>query len=1156
MALDLKKTEKEILDFWEDHKIFQKSVDNRKGKESFVWFEGPPTTNAPPGIHHLLSRVYKDLFCRYKTMQGFYVLRKGGWDTHGLPVEIQVEKELGLKNKKEVEEYGITKFNKKAKESVWKYLAEWEKFTREIGFWVDLDDPYITYDPKYIESLWNIISEINKRGLLFKDFRVVPYCSHCGTPLSSHEVALGYKEVEEPAVYIKFKVKGEKNVYILSWTTTPWTLPGNVALAVGEDMDYVKVEINNEKLILAKKRYDDLNLGGKVIEEMKGKDLVGVEYEPLFDIPKLKSDTSYKVYSADFVTTEDGSGVVHTAVMYGVEDFDLGTKVDLPKIHTVNEEGKFMDDVGHGLSGLYVKSNETEKKITEYLEENNLLFKKELYKHDYPFCWRCTNPLLYYATESWFVRMTAVKEQLLKNNQEINWVPSHIKEGRFGEWINNVRDWVFSRKRFWGTPLPIWECNKCDKYKVIGSLQELEENLHSPKNIFYGMRHGFSEKNIKTNFVASKLEFDTYDLLDEGKETAKKGAKRLEKDGGIDIIYTSPFRRSKQTAEIIAKHFGVDLIVDDRLGELDHGSACEGKTHFACMKEGQVPNMHTKFGDGESWAQVKARMMNLIKEINTIHKGKRILVVSHGDPLWMLQGALRHYSDEEILKHKEDIFSKEGEITPLEYKDYPYNDDGDLDLHRPYVDEIELKCESCGTKIKRVEEVADVWFDSGSMPYAQWHYPFENKDIFNEQFPADFIAEGIDQTRGWFYTLLAVSTLLGLGPAFKNVISNGLVLDSKGKKMSKTKGNAVNPNDVMDKYGADSARWHFYTINPVGESKLYAIKDVQDKMRGFIMTLLNSMRFFELYHKEGVGQSHGDVGDSVLDRWIVSRLNSLISDVTEKMEEYDATSAARIIEDFSTEDLSKWWIRRSRERFQNPKTDKDFEEALKTLRFVLLELDKLIAPFIPFLAEHLHIRLHPGSSPGTESVHLHDWPGANPKKIDKSLEDKMDFIRDIVTQGLAIRKEKQIKVRQPLSVVLIRSNRFNEIESELLDLVKDELNVKKIEYEKIDVDLEVELDLDITPGLRHEGWAREFARQIQEMRKEGGYEYDEEVFVKWHTDDSELADAIQKHSESITKKTVLNELIQGALDSDKKSYDVERDFNIAEGKKIQIAIRK
>ena len=1152
MALDLKKTEKEVLDFWEKNKIFEKTVERRKGGKPFIFFEGPPTANGLPGIHHFLARVYKDIFPRYKTMRGFYVTRKGGWDTHGLPVEIQVEKELGLKNKKEVEEYGISKFNKKAKESVWKYLAEWEKFTRDVGFWIDLDDPYITYEPKYIESLWSIIKEFDKRDLLYKDFRVVPYCSHCGTPLSSHEVALGYKEVEETAVYIKFRVKGEKDTYILSWTTTPWTLLGNVALAVGEDIDYVKVEIDDEKLILAKARYEALDLGGKILEEMKGRDLVGTEYDPLFDIPQLQSDTSYKVYSADFVTTEDGSGVVHTAVMYVVEDFDLGIKVGLPKVHTVNEEGNF-EGVGYDLDGLWVKSDEVEEKITKYLEDNNFLFKSGLYKHDYPFCWRCDSPLLYYAADSWFVRMTAVKDQLLKNNQEINWVPSHIKEGRFGEWLHNVRDWVFSRKRFWGTPLPVWQCEECDYKKVVGSLEELEKNAFKPKNIFYGMRHGFSEKNVKTNFVASKLEHDTYNLLPKGEERAKKEAEKLEKEGGIDIVYTSPFKRTKQTAEIVAKHFGAEIFVDDRLGEIDHGSECEGKTHFVCLKEGQVPTFETRFGDGESWSQLRTRMMEAIKEINNTHEGKKILIVSHGDPLWILNGALNNYSGKEILEHKDKLYSEVGEVNLLNYRNYPYNDDGELDLHRPYVDEIELKCENCEGKVKRVEDVCDVWFDSGSMPYAQWHYPFENKDKFKEQFPADYIAEGIDQTRGWFYTLVAVATALGLGPAFKNVISHGLVLDDKGKKMSKTKGNVVDPNDAMDKFGADTIRWYFYTVNSAAESKLFAMKDVQAKMRGFMMTLLNSVRFLELYVKDDVGQAHGDVGDAILDRWIVSKLNSLISDATDKLEEYDATSAARMIEDFVIEDLSKWWIRRSRGRFQNPKSDEDYAKALKTLRFVLLELDKIIAPFTPFLAENLHKRLHFGSSPGTESVHMHDWPGVDRRVIDKTLEEKMDFVRDIVTEGLAIRKDKQIKVRQPLAKFHVKSNRFGELESELLDLVKDELNVKEVTYKKADIDLEVDLDTEITAGLRHEGWAREFMRQIQEMRKEGGYKYDEKVYVKWNTEDDVLAGAIRNYQDAAVQKTVLKELSEGKIEG---VYDVEREFDIETGRKIQIAIKK
>lgn len=1156
MSVDFRKLEKEVLEFWEKKGIFEKSLEQRIGGKNFVFFEGPPTANGLPGIHHFLGRAYKDLFCRYKAMQGFYVLRKAGWDTHGLPVEIQVEKELGLKNKKEVEEYGIGRFNKKAKESVWKYKDEWERFTKEMGFWIDMKHPYVTYDPKYIESLWNILKEMHNRNLLYKDFRVVPYCPHCGTPLSSHEVALGYRSIEESAVYIKFRLKDESDTYILSWTTTPWTLPGNVALAVGKDIEYVKVEKDDEKYILAKARYEALEIEGKILEEMKGSELVGLEYEPLFDVPQLKSDKSYRVYAADFVTTEDGSGIVHTAVMYGEDDFNLGSEIGLPKFHTVTEEGKFIEGLGGGLDGLNVKSAEAEEKITEYLDNKNLLFKKGLYEHDYPFCWRCGTPLLYYATESWFIKMTEVKKKLLENNKKINWVPDHIQEGRFGEWLNNVRDWVLSRKRFWGTPLPIWECQSCGSNKVIGSLEELSENIFQSKNVIYGMRHGFSEKNVKSSLIASKLESDTYNLLEEGKEQARATAKKLEKEGGIDIIYASPFKRTKQTAEEVAKYFGIELFVDDRLGELDHGSECEGQTHYVCIKEGLKPTFNTKFGDGESWMDVKRRMMEALKEINATHQGKRILIVSHGDPLWVLQGTLRNLDNEEILDNRDELYQREAEVKLLDFKYYPYNEDGELDLHRPYVDDVVLGCDECGERMERIEDIADVWFDSGSMPYAQWHYPFENKDVFKKQFPADFISEGMDQTRGWFYTLLAVSTALGLGPAYKNVVSFGLVLDEKGKKMSKSKGNVVSPKEVMDQFGTDTARWHFYTLNPAGETKLYSLKDVQERLRGFTMILLNSIRFLELYVKNHMGQEHGDTGKSVLDKWIVSKLNSLIHKTTDSLERYDATSAARMIEEFTVEDLSKWWIRRSRDRFQNPKTEDEYNDALKTLRFVLLELNKLIAPFTPFLAEHLHMRLHAGSSPGTESVHLHDWPGVNKKMIDEKLESKMDFIRDAVTKGLAVRKEKQIKVRQPLNEILIKSNQFKEIEDDLLELIKDELNIKNAVYEKSDQLLEVELDMEMTPLLLHEGWAREFMRQIQEMRKEGGYKYDDKVFVKWHSEDEELSEAIRKHLSDIVSKNVLESLEEGNIEVDKEAYDVKREVEIDKQRKIIVGVKK
>ena len=614
--------EKKVLDFWEDRKIFEKSLEARKKAKRFVFFEGPPTANGLPHIGHFLTRVYKDLFCRYKTMRGFFVLRKAGWDTHGLPVEIEVEKELGFKNKKDIEQYGIDKFNKKAKESVWKYKNEWEQMTRRMGFWLDMSDPYITYENKYIESLWAIIKKIWDKNLLYLAHRVVPFCTRCGTPLSSHEVAQGYKKVKERSVYLKFKIKpGQKigngkstnNTYILAWTTTPWTLPGNVALAVGTNIDYAMVGSGENVFIIANDLKDKVlgEVNSKNIEfSLKGSGLIGLEYEPLFDIKELKSDKSYKIYDADFVSTEDGTGVVHTAVMYGEDDYVLGTKMGLPKFHTVDEQGKFIH-VSPELDGLYVKSRETEDKVIGILEKNNNLLKQEDYEHDYPFCWRCGTPLLYYAKESWFIKMSSVNKELLKNNQKVNWVPEHIKEGRFGQWLKEGKDWAFSRERYWGTPLPIWKCRDCPEMLVAGSLDDLEKHRHKPRNEFLVLRHGHSEKNgndHQPEIISSRLDQDKYHLTTEGKEQIHKIAKRLKKSGGVDVIISSPFLRTKETSHIIAEELGKKFHLDERIKEFDHGLMCEGKNQHVCGLQDEKRQWDKNYGDGESWKELRRRM--------------------------------------------------------------------------------------------------------------------------------------------------------------------------------------------------------------------------------------------------------------------------------------------------------------------------------------------------------------------------------------------------------------------------------------------------------------------------------------------------------------------------------------------------------------------
>jgi len=1152
-VLNFPKKEKEILHFWKTSKIFEKSLDARRKAKRFVFFEGPPTANGKPGVHHFLGRSFKDLYGRYKTMRGFYVLRKAGWDTHGLPVEIEIEKELGFKNKKDIEHYGVEKFNKKAKESVWKYKAEWEKMTNQMGFWLDMSDPYITYENNYIESLWAIIKKIWDKKLLYLAHKVVPFCVRCGTPISSHEVAQGYRRITDKSVFVKFKVKSLKfkDAYILAWTTTPWTLPGNVALAVGESIKYqvVSIKEKDEKYILAKDRVNEvIKEEHKVISEITGKDLVGLEYKPLFKVKELKSDKSYKVYDADFVSTVEGTGVVHTAVMYGEDDYELGTKVGLPKFHTVNEAGKFVH-VDDELNGLYVKDKKTDDLIIKRLEKNDNLFKIEDYEHDYPFCWRCDEPLLYYAKNSWFIKMSALRGQLLKNNQKINWVPAHMKEGRFGQWLSEVKDWALSRERYWGTPLPVWECSNCEEKKVIGSLEDLENNSVGRGNKYFLLRHSLStrdEESSKT-IISSNLEKDHYHLTEKGKKKAQETAEKLVKMGEVDLIYSSPFLRTLETAEIAAKLLHIDIHKDDRLREVAHGASCEGKDHTTCSFKDERDTLNRKHDDGESWNDVRKRIVDFMNDIDSKHTGKRILIVSHGDPLFLLKFMAGGLSGSEAITAKRkkghSLYPQAASLAKMEWKHLPRDEYGELDFHRPFIDKIYLKCTGCKAVMKKVPDLVDAWFDSGAMPFAQWHWPFENKKIFEEQFPADFIVEGVDQTRGWFYTLLATSTLLNEGAPYKNVISLGHVLDDKGLKMSKSKGNVISPFEVMDRYGADAARWYFYTINSPGESKLFSMKDVESQLYGFISSLQNSLRFYELYSSDQELTTDNQKSKNLLDKWILSRLNRLIMRVTDGLDKYEVTQSARAIEKFVINDLSNWWLRRSRKR----------KEALGMLKFLLFEISKIVAPFMPFSAEDIWRRLTNNQQPTTnnpESVHLSDWPKVNKKAIDDKLEKQMEEVKNIVTSGLAQRKKKQIKVRQPLRSVTVSASKNYHLDLE--KLILDELNVKEIKYDTSQKELILDTELD--QSLINEGYARELIRQIQDMRKEAKYSLDDRVYAQWHSSDKELSGAINHWSDEIKKETLLNKFVNSPHDD--KVYDIEKEVQIAPGRKVWIGIKK
>jgi len=1089
----LPELEKETLSFWNKKKIFLKSLKQTAKNKKFVFYEGPPSANGRPGLHHVLARSFKDIICRYKTMQGFNVPRQAGWDTHGLPVEIQVEKSLGLKSKKDIENLvpgnkreSIIFFNQKCRESVWQYRDLWENLTNRMGYWLEMENPYITYDSKYIESLWWIFKKISDKGLLYQGHKVIPWCPRCGTGLSSHEIAQGYKTVTENSVYIKFKLLPKQKIdkfstdektYILSWTTTPWTLPGNVALAIGEKIKYIAVRTpKKELLILAKNLWNKNLFEGKIEKEFSGKELLSLKYKPFFNIKELISSSSYQIYPADFITTEDGTGIVHTAVMYGEDDYQLGTKFNLPAIHTVSEDGKFKSIVPE-FSGLPVKNTDTENKIISYLKKNNFLLKTVPYKHEYPFCWRCDSPILYFARSSWFIKMSSLRKELQKNNEKINWVPAHIKEGRFGEWLKETKDWAISRERYWATPLPIWQCKK-GHLSIISSLEELDEKSFFSGNEFIIMRHGEAESNVKK--ILSSSPENNHHLTEKGKKEVLFAAKKLKKEN-IDIIISSDILRAKETAAIIKKELKInEVIFDSRLREINFGEwNNQSNNLYEKISKTKYEHFSESAPQGETLRQVKERVITALKDINNRYKNKKILIIGHGDPLFVMAGAALGLSDKEIsLEKKYDL--KTAEFKKISLKNYPLSDAGNLDLHRPFIDEIFLKCAKCGEKMERVKELADVWFDSGAMPFAAINYPFENRPLIekNKFFPADYISEGIDQTRGWFYTLLAVSTIIKNSTPFKNVICLGLIHDKNGQKMSKSRGNIIDPWEMMDKYGADSLRWYLYTLNDPGDAKNFNEEDLKKISQNVFGILKNCLIYWLTYGTKNIKSSARL--SHPLDLWLSSRQNQTISEVTSFLEKYDIIHAGKSIESFIN-DLSRWYIRRSRGRFQNPENKSDTSSASKILFEALLALSKLIAPFAPFFSEFLYQSLAKHSkSKFKESIHLENWLKTAGKSDNKKLLENMETIRRLASLALAERETAGIKIRQPLKELKIEKINISPV---LLEILKDEVNVKSITFtSKLPKEKEVELDINITPELKKEGAIRELIRAIQSLR--------------------------------------------------------------------------
>ncbi len=855
--LDVNRMESKVLRHWQDRDIFHKSMSQREGMPEYIFFEGPPTANGKPGVHHVLARAFKDIFPRYKTMRGFHVSRRGGWDTHGLPVEIEVEKKLGFTNKQQIEEYGIEKFNALCRESAFAYIQEWERLTDRIGYWVDLETAYVTYENYYIESVWWILKNFWEKNLLYQGYKVVPYCPRCGTPLSDHEVAQGYRDATDPSVFVRMPLVDSPGTSLLVWTTTPWTLPANVAVAAGADIDYVTVERNledgsAEKLILAEsllnKVFGDEPV--KIVNRMKGKQLKGRQYRPLFTFLPTEKKAHYVVLG-DFVTIEDGSGLVHIAPAFGADDMQVALDHDLPILTTVAEDGSFISEV-QPWAGLFVK--DADPLITRNLHDRGLLFREGTYVHTYPFCWRCSTPLLYYARPTWYIRTSQFKDRMVELNNQINWYPEHIRKGRFGNWLENNVDWALGRERYWGTPLPVWECESCHNQDCIGSIAELSE------------------------------------------------------------------RSGKSLAE--------------------------------------------------------------------------------------------------------------------------------ADLHRPYVDEITMVCDECGGRMRRVPELIDVWFDSGSMPVSQWHYPFENLEAFKNQFPADFICEAVDQTRGWFYSLHAISTLLFDTNCFKNVICLGLILDGDGQKMSKSRGNVVTPWTVIDQHGADAMRWYLYTASPPGQERRFSSDLVGEVLRNFTLTLWNTYSFFVTYANLDNWKPDPavEVEYSPLDKWVRSSLHALARDVTAAMEGYDVLGATRPVQEF-VEQLSNWYLRRSRRRFWKSESDADKNAAYSTLYECLVTLSKLLAPTMPFIADEFYLNLVGSVDAGVaESVHLAAWPEYDPAAIDEKLNAEMSLVMRMTSLGHAARNKANRKVRQPLSEVAFSVSNLEEekVITSSAELLADELNVKKV----------------------------------------------------------------------------------------------------------------
>ncbi|MEK7149869.1 MAG: class I tRNA ligase family protein, partial [Patescibacteria group bacterium] len=928
-----KEIEEKVLKFWEENKIFEKSVKKKASKGEYVFYDGPPFATGLPHYGHILASIIKDAIPRYQTMKGYKVERRWGWDCHGLPVENVVEQELGLKSKKDIEKIGIDKFNQAAKNRVLSFAGDWKKIIPKIGRWVDMENDYKTMDADYTESALWVFKKLFDKGLVYEGYKSMHICPRCETTLSNFEVTQNYKEIDDISVTVKAELVDEPGTYLLAWTTTPWTLPGNVALAVNDNFDYVKIRIMNNELgikenyILAKDRLVGIlkDEKYKIIEEFKGKYLIGKKYKPFFDYyqkGELKhKQNGWKIYGADFVTAGEGTGIVHIAPAFGEDDMNLAQKENLPFIQHVSMDGRFKPEI-KDFAGLYVKPKEnpqqTDIEILKWLSHNNKLFSKQKITHSYPHCWRCDTPLLNYATSSWFIKVTDLKNKkggLLDNNKKINWVPKFVGDGRFGNWLADARDWAVSRSRFWGAPLPIWKCGDCKEIKVIGSVKDIKDNTEKSGNKYFIIRHGESETNAQ-NIVNSNIKHNHFHLTEKGKKEVLASAKK-HKNKKIDIIFSSDFERTKETAEIFVDEIGLSkskIIYDKRLREVNTGifNGKKPKAYHDYFKSLEEKFYKTP-PEGENLNELKNRVTGFLYELEEKYKNKNILIVSHEYPVWLMLSGATGADVKKSLKmrgNKED-FIKTGEVVKFGFSPIPHNENFELDFHRPYIDEVEFECSKCKGTMKRIPDVFDCWFESGAMPYAQAHYPFENKKKFENNFPAEFIAEGIDQTRGWFYTLLVLSTGLFGKSAYKNVVVNGIVLAEDGQKMSKRLKNYPDPTEIISKYGADAMRLYLLSSPAVrGENLNFSEKGVDELYKKTILRLWNVFNFYNTYADKKSKNNKTSKSKNVLDKWIVSRLNQLISEVSKAMDKYELDRAAKPLSEF-VDDLSTWYLRRS-----------------------------------------------------------------------------------------------------------------------------------------------------------------------------------------------------------------------------------------------------